>query len=165
MSEPTQVGPDDRRYLDRCVALAREAVEAGHKPFGSVLVSGEGVILKEDHNRTGDGDPTAHPELALARWAALNLTQDERARATLYTSGEHCPMCAAAHGWCGLGRIVFATSTRQLVAWLKEFGASPLPYHPFTLREMLPAASVAGPDPDYADEIRALHARAHGAGA
>jgi len=30
------------------------------------------------------------------------MTPAERLQATVYTSGEHCPMCAAAHGWAGL---------------------------------------------------------------
>jgi len=25
----------------------------------------------------------------------------------MYTSGEHCPMCAAAHGWVGIGKLVY----------------------------------------------------------
>src|SRR3712207_7274778 len=40
--------------------------------------------------------------------------------ATVYTSGEHCPLCAAAHAWVGLGRIVYASSSVQLTAWLRS---------------------------------------------
>ena len=89
----------DMKYLRRCVELAKEAVEAGDEPFGSVLVSADGKVLAEDHNRVKDGDHTQHPEFNLARWAASNMTEEERQAATMYTSGEHCPMCAAAHGW------------------------------------------------------------------
>ncbi len=46
----------------------------------------------------------------------------ERVRATVYTSGEHCPMCAAAHAWVGLGRIVYAASSAQLTQWLQRLG-------------------------------------------
>ena len=109
---------DDRdlTHLRRCVELAGEALEAGDEPFGSVLVSGSGEPLAEDRNReTTSGDPTAHPEIALARWAAAHLRPEERAEATVYTSGEHCAMCAAAHGWVGLGRIVYVHSSAQLV--------------------------------------------------
>ena len=55
------------------------------------------------------------------------MTPGERAEATVYTSGEHCPMCAAAHGWAGLGRIVYATSSEQMTGWLAELGVGPSP--------------------------------------
>ena len=86
----------DLKYLERCVELAKIALEKGDEPFGSVLVTKEGKVLKEDHNRVSGGDHTQHPEFAIARWAAANMTPDERSEATVYTSGEHCPMCAAA---------------------------------------------------------------------
>ena len=107
-----EVTEADLRHLRRCVELATEAVEAGDFPFGSVLVAADGTVLAEDRNReVTAGDPTRHPEFALARWAATNMTPPDRATATVYTSGEHCPMCSAAHGWAGLGRIVYATCT------------------------------------------------------
>jgi tRNA(adenine34) deaminase len=34
--------------------------------------------------------------------------------ATLYTSGESCPVCMGAIIWCGLGRVVYAASIEQL---------------------------------------------------
>lgn len=34
----------------------------------------------------------------------MPLTAADRAAATVFTSGEHCPMCSAAHAWAGLGR-------------------------------------------------------------
>lgn len=35
----------DMTYLKRCVELAREALEKGDQPFGSVLVSEAGEVL------------------------------------------------------------------------------------------------------------------------
>jgi tRNA(Arg) A34 adenosine deaminase TadA len=151
---------EDLRHLRRCVELATEALEAGDEPFGSVLVSGEGTILFEDRNRIAGGDSTRHPEFELARWSAANLTPEARRRATVYTSGEHCPMCAAAHGWVGLGRIVYAASSAQLMAWRAEIGAGPLPVRPLPIRDVVPDAEVDGPAPELADALRALHARA-----
>ena len=83
--------------LRRCVELATEALEAGDAPFGSVLVSEDGTVLAEERNHIGAGDDTQHPEFALARWAAAHMTSEQRAVATVFTSGEHCPMCAAAY--------------------------------------------------------------------
>lgn len=149
------------KHLRRCVELATEALEAGDEPFGSVLVAGNGDILAEDRNRTAGGDKTRHPEFELARWAAANMTPDERAKATVFTSGEHCPMCAAAHGWVGLGRIVYATSAQQLVAWLAELGVSASPVRPLPIQEIVPGVKVEGPAPELADRLRALHRRFH----
>ncbi len=150
----------DRAHLRRCVALAREALEAGDQPFGSVLAAADGAVLQEDRNRVGTGNGTLHPELALAQWAAEHLSQDERAAATVYTSGEHCSMCAAAHAWVGLGRIVYATSTGQRVVWRTEFGAPSLPIAPLSIAEVAPGLVAEGPVAEFAEEIRELHRRA-----
>lgn len=155
------VSAQDLAHLRRCVELATRAVELGDEPFGSVLVDGGGEVLFEDHNHVSGGDRTQHPEFAIARWAARQLTPDQRREATVYTSGEHCPMCAAAHGWVGLGRIVFASSTEQLTAWLAELGVPPGPVAPLPISALLPTAVVTGPVPELAEEIRALHARLH----
>lgn len=148
----------DMRHLRRCVALATEAVEAGDHPFGSILVSHDGNVMFKDRNRTGNGDPTRHPEFAIARWAADHLSPDERRHAVVYTSGEHCAMCAAAHGLVGLGRIVYATSTTQLSEWMQELGRPSLGIVPLRITDVVPDADVTGPVPEFADEVRALHA-------
>ena len=144
-------------HLRRCVELAREALESGDEPFGSVLVSGDGTVLAEDRNRTADGDRTRHPEFALARWAAGNLTPDQRAAATVYTSGEHCPMCAAAHGLVGLGRIVYIVSSQQLATWLDELGVAPPPVRRLPVQEVAPGVVVEGPVHDLVDQVHELH--------
>ncbi|MDV6373803.1 nucleoside deaminase [Deinococcus arenicola] len=146
----------DRRHLTRCVELAETALHTGNDPFGSLLVSGAGEVLFEDHNRTADGDATQHPEIAIARWAAAHLPPEERQRATVYTSGEHCAMCSAAHGWVGLGRIVYASSTQQLTAWMEEFGAPPGPVRPLSIQDVLREATVEGPEPSLSARIREL---------
>ena len=63
----------DRDFLRRCVELAREAVEHGDEPFGSLLVDALGIIRFEDRNRVSGGDATRHPEFEIARWAAANV--------------------------------------------------------------------------------------------
>src|SRR5690554_808673 len=148
----------DLEHLNRCVELAGKALEAGDSPFGSVLVSKDGKVLYEDHNHIiTTGDSTRHPEFNIARWAAANLTPEERAEATVYTSGEHCPMCAAAHGWVGLGRIVYASSSQQLVEWQTEMGVAPSLVQNLPIHEVIRSATVHGPVPELAAEVRELH--------
>ena len=101
-------------HLQRCLELARAARAGGNEPFGSLLVGADGSVLAELMNTVGAGDVTGHPELALAAWASQNMTADERAGATLYTSCESCAMCAGGQFWAGIGRLVFALSGAQL---------------------------------------------------
>jgi len=157
---PGTVTDADLVHLRRCVELAGEAVAAGDFPFGSVLVAADGSVLAEERNReNSDGDPTSHPEFALARWAGQRLTPEQRATATVYTSGEHCPMCSAAHGWAGLGRIVYATSSEQMTGWLADWGIGPAPVLPLAVNEVVPGLEVAGPAPQLSEQVRELHRR------
>ena len=152
---------DPATYLARCVELAREALDDGDDPFGSVLVDGTGNVLAEARNRETTGaDPTAHPELELAHWAWRNLDAEQRSGATVYTSGEHCPMCAAAHGWVGLGPIVFAASAAQLSGWRASWGLPASPVAPLPLSAVLPGTRVTGPVEPYDEVMFALHQEA-----
>lgn len=110
----------DMIHLRRSIELAAEALEAGDEPFGSVLVDGDGQVLREDRNRANSVDATYHPEIAVAQWAATNMTTNARQHAVVYTSGEHCAMCSAAHAWAGLGRIVYVSSSKQLTKCMDE---------------------------------------------
>jgi tRNA(Arg) A34 adenosine deaminase TadA len=104
-------------------------------------------------------DATRHPEFELARWAAENMTAAQRATATVFTSGEHCPMCSAAHAWVGLGRIVYVSSSEQLIAWLAEFGVPPLAVNPLPINQVAPGLVVQGPVPVLDEQVRELHRR------
>jgi tRNA(Arg) A34 adenosine deaminase TadA len=112
-----------------------------------------------DRNRVRDGDETRHPELEVARWSAAHLSAEERAGATVYTSGEHCAMCSAAHAWMGLGRIVYAVSSAQLARWRAEWGLPPGRVLPLAVNEVAPDVPVGGPAPELEQEMRALHLR------
>ncbi|WP_342431796.1 nucleoside deaminase [Neobacillus sp. FSL H8-0543] len=151
------INDSDLKHLRRCIELAKDALEIGDEPFGSVLVSANGDVLAEDHNHVAGGDHTQHPEFALARWAAANMTSEERSKATVYTSGEHCPMCAAAHGWVGLGRIVYASSSEQLVQWLSEMGVNESRVRNLPIQDVIRDSTIDGPVPELAKQVRQLH--------
>ncbi|GAA1824430.1 nucleoside deaminase [Agromyces salentinus] len=151
------ISDSDLSHLRRAVDLAREAAEAGDEPFGSVLVDGAGVERFAERNREAStGDPTRHPELDLVHWAVANLTPVERERATVYTSGEHCPMCAAAHAWAGLGRIVYVASAAQVSGWRRQAGSGPSAVAPLPITAVAPNLVVEGPVDELVPEVRAL---------
>ncbi|WP_031090688.1 nucleoside deaminase [Streptomyces sp. NRRL WC-3549] len=158
----TPLTDTDLRHVERAVELAGEALRAGDEPFGSVLTGADGHLLRAARNRvrTG-GDGTRHPEFELARWAAEHLDAYERRRTVVFTSGEHCPMCAAAHGWAGMGRIVYAHSSAQLTRWLAEIGVAPSPVAPLRIQEVVPGADTVGPLPAFTARLRTMHHACH----
>ena len=151
---------DEVAHLRRVVDLAAEAVASGDDAFGSLLVGDDGSVLTEDRNRVvTSADPTAHPEIALARWAAANLNPDERAATTMVTSGEHCPMCAAAHAWVGLGPVLLVHTGAQFARWQAEFGAPASPVAPLAINDVAPDIVVRGPVAELEEQMRDLHRR------
>ena len=153
---PMAISAQDLVHLRACVALAHEAFEAGDGPFGTVLVDADGTVLWSGRNHDGGGDETQHPELAVAQWSA-RLAPEVRAACTVYTSGEHCPMCSAAHGWMGLGRIVYAVSSEQLLSWRQAWGSADLVVNVLPINAIAPRVPVDGPAPELEDEMKALH--------
>ena len=111
----------ESRFLARSLELAAEAAVSGNRPFGAVLVAATGEVLAEGLNEVASsGDITAHAELVAIRRATAGGHVDRFVGATMYASGEPCPMCAAACVWAGFTRIVFAASTEGFSTILPE---------------------------------------------
>lgn len=148
----------DKYFLNTCINLAEKALNAGDRPFGSILVSKAGNILAKARNKINTSNALAHPEYELAAWALANLTSEERQESTMYTSGEHCPMCAGAHGMAKIGTVVYAASGRQLNEWLREFNiASPL-INLIPIEDVVKNVIVRGPaEGELLERIKRLH--------
>lgn len=76
-------------------------------------------------------------------------------------AGDHTPMCAAAHGWVGLGRIVYASSSQQLVQWLDELGVAPSRVRNLPIEDVIRDTIIEGPVPELAEEVHNLHRQFH----
>ncbi|VFU10713.1 nucleoside deaminase [Methylocella tundrae] len=103
--------PEDEGFMRIAIAEAAK----GDFPFGAAIVS-EGQVIATGRNlgKTND-DPTAHAEMVAMRSLIAERRESVLKKgATLYASGEPCPMCMGAILWCGIGRIVFAASIEQL---------------------------------------------------
>ncbi|WP_327634804.1 nucleoside deaminase [Kribbella sp. NBC_00482] len=117
--------PEAEGFLRRAIALAAEARKDGNPPFGSLLVGPDGTVLIEERNTTlTEGNISFHPELKLAVWAAQQLSPEDAAGTTMYTSCQPCGMCSGALARSGLGKVVFALSGEQLDG-LKSTGGFP----------------------------------------
>lgn len=148
----------DLKHLKQCLTLAAESVKAGDKPFGSILVNEKDEVLAEARNRVNELTALAHPEFELAHWAAENLSPEQRKKTKMYTTGEHCPMCSTAHGWVGLGDIIYLSSGIQLQGWLAEMDAPSSPVRFYPVEEIIPGINVKGPaSGKLLEEIKKLH--------
>ena len=152
----------DKYFLMVCIDLAEEALKAGDSPFGSILVDKDGNILAQARNKTDELNALAHPEYKLAEWALNNLTRRQRQESTMYTSGEHCPMCAGAHGMAEIGTIVYAASGSQLNEWLKELDVAPPLINLIPIEDVVKNIIVRGPAKgELLERIKNLHIKAH----
>ncbi|MBI3223622.1 MAG: nucleoside deaminase [Mycolicibacterium cosmeticum] len=107
------------RFIRRAIELAVHAGTAGNRPFGAVIVAADGSLLaKGENDATSRNDVTAHAELVALRRAQSDGRAAALTGATVYASGEPCPMCAAALVRAGVGRIVFAASTAAFASVL-----------------------------------------------
>lgn len=66
-------------------------------------------------------------------------------------------MCSTLHANVGLGSIVYASSSKQLVQWKQELGTNAGPVTPLAINQVAPGLEVKGPVDSIAEEIRELH--------
>ncbi len=110
MATRAPVRPEDEGFM----RLAIEEAAKGDFPFGAVIVR-DGKVASTGRNLgITTNDPTAHGEMVAIRHFVAERPAKELEGATLYTSGEPCPMCMSAIVWCHMGRVVYAASIEQL---------------------------------------------------
>ena len=99
----------DEDFLRQAIALAESGVAGGGRPFGALIVDGHNRVVARAQSAASINprDWTAHSEMQALREASAALTWEELAGATIYASGEPCPMCAAAVYWCNIRRLVY----------------------------------------------------------
>ena len=108
MGEIAKLPEDDLRHLRDAIGLSETARKRGNMPFGAVLVGPDGTVLARCENTiVTDRDMTAHAEINALRAASKDCTPQQIAAATMFASGEPCPMCSGAMMRLGLRRLVF----------------------------------------------------------
>ena len=97
-----------QRWMEKAIALAQQAGNAGEVPVGAVIVDGTGsVVATGENRRERDGDPTAHAEILALRAAGRSRQSWHLEDCTLYVTLEPCPMCTGAILLARLGSLVY----------------------------------------------------------
>jgi tRNA(Arg) A34 adenosine deaminase TadA len=143
-------------WLAEAQSVAREALAAGHHPFGAVLIGPDGrtVLLRQ-----GNVSTVEHAEAVLARRAAGQFDADTLWQCTLVTTVEPCAMCAATQYWAHIGRVVYGMSEARLLQLTGDHAENPtldLPCREVFARGQK-GIEVIGPVAALEDEIAALH--------
>ena len=156
MADPTPA--QMLRHLRRANEVARAAMDAGHHPFGALLVAPDGeTVLLEQRNV----DSVDHAEAVLARDAARQFPPELLWDCTLVTTAEPCAMCAGTQYWAHIGRLVYGMSERRLLELTGNHPENPtldLPCREVFARGQKPLR-VWGPVPEVEAEIAVLHRR------
>ncbi len=106
----------EENFLRQAISLAKQARQAGERPFGAVLVFNGKVVTQAQDQCRGLNDPTAHAELRLISSYCQSAGHFDLTGATIYTCAEPCVMCSGAIKWAGISRVVFSVSQAQLQA-------------------------------------------------
>ena len=101
---------EDLEFMDRALALAKEAAAEGEVPVGCVIVR-KGQIVAEGRNRRETGKTAlGHAEIEAIENACKALGGWRLWDCTLYVTLEPCPMCAGAIINARIPRVVFGAS-------------------------------------------------------
>ena len=120
VSNPAFEDFDHETHVQRAIDLAREAAARGDRPFGSVLVRDDTVVMSDSNRVVTEDDIRRHPELHLAFRACRELTPEERAETAMYTSTEPCPMCAGGMATAGFAAVVYSVGSDELAEFTGE---------------------------------------------
>lgn len=102
--------PDDERYMQRAMDLAKQAEALGEVPVGAVLVVDGNVVGEGFNQPISSLDPTAHAEIVALRAAAQSLQNYRVIDSTLYVTLEPCTMCVGAMVHARVARLVYGTT-------------------------------------------------------
>ncbi len=65
-------------------------------------------------------------------------------------------------GWVVLGRIVYASSSKQLAQWLKDMGITTASrVRHLSIQEVIRDTPIDGPAPELAERVHQLHRQFH----
>jgi tRNA(Arg) A34 adenosine deaminase TadA len=104
----------DAEFMRQAIDAARRGAALGNRPYGALLVAADGQVLGEGHNtERSDGDLTGHAETNVLRDVVRARGSGPLAGATIYASGELCPMCAAVTFYSGVSRVVYGISRER----------------------------------------------------
>lgn len=103
--------PQDVKWMQEALKLAKQGAELGEVPVGAILVHNQQVIGQGFNEPIGRHDATAHAEIIALRDACARLKNYRLPlQTTLYVTLEPCTMCIGALIHARVDTLIYAAS-------------------------------------------------------
>ncbi len=104
--------------------FAIEEAKKGDRPFGAVIVRDDKVLALGRDSTERNRDPTAHAVMVAIRDFLEGHEPDAFKQTTIYSTAEPCAMSMGAILWCGIPRLVYAASIKELAKKVPQIDIS-----------------------------------------
>ena len=100
----------DHYWMQKALALARNAEAQGEVPVGAIIVLDDQIIGQGWNQPIASQDATAHAEIVALRQACQTMQNYRLPGSEIYITLEPCMMCAGALVHARIARCIYATA-------------------------------------------------------
>lgn len=108
-------------YMQECLILAKNALEAGNPPVGALIVFDGKIIGKGTESGKSTGDITNHAEILSIRDAIKNGYSDKLPLSSMFTTHEPCIMCSYMIRHHKINEIIYGVSVPYIGGFTSKF--------------------------------------------
>lgn len=101
-------------FMKMAIAEARNGMNEGNHPYGSVIVKDGKVVAKAHSTGVLTHDVAAHADMSAARILSRKAKTRDLKGCTVYATGEPCPMCSIALALTHISELVIAANYTDL---------------------------------------------------
>ena len=107
-------------FIQRTIDLALQNVEAGGRPFATVIVRNGEVIAESANKVAQTSDPTAHAEILAIRSACQKLQTENLTDCDIYVLASPCPMCLGSLYYCSPKQVIYITTREDYAPYYRD---------------------------------------------
>ncbi len=120
---------NDEYFMNRAIALAKEAAKEGEVPVGAVVVLDGEIVGTGRNRRENEKNALAHAELEAINEACRALGGWRLWKCDMYVTLEPCPMCTGAIINSRIKRLVYGASDYKAGSCGSVVNLFSLPYN------------------------------------
>ncbi|QKJ86879.1 nucleoside deaminase [Paramixta manurensis] len=107
-------------FIQRTIDLAMQNVEAGGRPFATVIARNGEIIAESPNLVAQTNDPTAHAEILAIRAACQKLQTEHLTDCEIYILASPCPMCLGSLYYCSPKQVTYITTREDYAPYYKD---------------------------------------------